>query len=175
VLPPGIAIRHATGTDAPAILDLLAHGFESYRSFAPPGWEPPLPDDVAGYVLERQLARPEVWYVVAEDDRGHAGQCGFNPGHEQRNMQGARIPGLAHLWQLFVREDRWGGGLAGELHDRAVAAMRERGYERARLGTPLAHARARRFYERRGWRAAPMSMEAPEHLGLELVEYRLEL
>jgi GNAT superfamily N-acetyltransferase len=176
VLPPGVTIRPATAADAPAVLDLLAQGFETYRTFAPEGWEPPVPDDGSALALARHLARPDVWYVVAEDDRGHAGQCGTAPGHERRNMQGPGIPGLAHFWQLFVREDHWGSGLADELHARSVDAMRERGYQRARLLTPAGQARSRRFYEKRGWQHAPISVADPADLnGLEVVEYRLEL
>ncbi|MEA2214274.1 MAG: hypothetical protein QOF83_4222 [Solirubrobacteraceae bacterium] len=44
---------------------------------------------------------------------------------------------------------------------------------RARLYTPSGHVRARRFYERRGWRSQEESWSAG--LGLELVEYRLDL
>ena len=78
------------------------------------------------------------------------------------------LPGVAHLANLFVDPAWWGTGLAARLHGRAVAAMRERGYRTGRLFTPEAQARARRFYEREGWRAAgPPRWE--ELLGLSLV------
>jgi GNAT superfamily N-acetyltransferase len=176
VLPASVTIRPATAADGRAVLELVARSFETYRTFAPEGWEPPIPDDGAELMLESRLVHPDIWYVVAEDDRGHAGQCGISPGHERRNMQGPAVPGLAHFWQLFVRQDHWGSGLADELHRLSVDAMRERGYERARLLTPAGQARARRFYERRGWRLAPISVADPADLnGLEVVEYRLEL
>jgi GNAT superfamily N-acetyltransferase len=50
------------------------------------------------------------------------------------------------LCQLFVRPDAWGTGVASELHDRAV----ELGARR--LWVMERNARARRFYEKRGWR-----------------------
>lgn len=176
MLPHDVKIRPATAGDAPAVMDLLAQGFETYRRFAPQGWEPPVPETGSGLAMGELLVDPRVWYVVAEDERGHAGQCGFAPAHELRTMQGARIPGMAHLWQLFVREDRWGSGLADELHARALAEMRALGYEHARLGTPVGQARSRAFYEKRGWRTAPFSIKEPADLnGLELVEYRIEL
>jgi GNAT superfamily N-acetyltransferase len=53
---------------------------------------------------------------------------------------------------LYVRPAAWGTGVAARLHDRAVAALREAGVERARLWVLDANGRARRFYERRGWR-----------------------
>ena len=170
------AIRPATSADAAAVLDGLAAGFETYRSFAPPGWEPPAPGAGSPLATERLLGHPDVWYVIAEDERGVAGQCGFHPAHERRYMQGPRIEGVAWLWHLFLRRDRWGSGLAVELHDLAIATMREWGYREARLTTPAGQMRARRFYEKRGWRPAPRSVsDACTLTGLPLVEYRIAL
>ncbi len=83
------------------------------------------------------------------------------------------MPGVAHLWQLFVLPDWWGTGVAATLHAAAVDEMSAQGYERARLYTPAAHARACRFYEHRGWKLVERGSDAT--LGLELAEYRLEL
>jgi hypothetical protein len=55
-----------------------------------------------------------------------------------------------------------------------LEAARERGFARMRLFTPEGQARARRFYEREGWRVAGAAF-VPPALGLALVEYRLEL
>jgi GNAT superfamily N-acetyltransferase len=52
---------------------------------------------------------------------------------------------------LYVAPERWGTGLAAELHDRALEVVRELGSERCHLWVLEANARARRFYERRGW------------------------
>jgi len=169
-------IRTASRGDAPAAVALLAQSFAGYRDFAPPGWDPPVPGAEEELVFEGFVDREQVWYVVAEDSRGHAGQCGVTPAHRRRNMKGDRIPDTAHFWQLFVRRDLWGTGLASQLHARAVDAMRERGYTRARLLTPEGQARARRFYEKRGWRQAPISIDDPPDLaGLPMVEYVLDL
>jgi GNAT superfamily N-acetyltransferase len=171
-----IAIRHATGADAALVLGGVVAGFETYRSFAPPDWEPPATGPDAALATERLLDRPEVWYVLAEDDRGLAGQCGFHPAHELRQMQGAPIEGAAWLWHLFVRPDLWGSGLAGELHDMALTAMRMRGYWEARLSTPEGQMRSRGFYEKHGWREAPRSVsDAGTLTGLPLQEYRIVL
>ena len=53
---------------------------------------------------------------------------------------------------LYVVPEQWGTGLAGELHDRALEVVRSLGSERCRLWVLEDNARARRFYERRGWR-----------------------
>ena len=54
------------------------------------------------------------------------------------------------LHGLYVVPEEWGGGVAGRLHDAAVAAMPD--CPELRLWTLEANHRARRFYERRGWR-----------------------
>jgi GNAT superfamily N-acetyltransferase len=53
---------------------------------------------------------------------------------------------------LYVVPEQWGTGLAGELHDQALEVVRGFGSERCRLWVLEDNARARRFYERRGWR-----------------------
>ena len=174
----GLAVRIRTGepSDASAAIALLKAGFDTYREFAPVGWQPPDPGLEEELAFERFLGDERIWYVVAEDDRGHAGQCGFTPAHTLRAMKGDPVPGTAHFWQLFIRSDLWGSGLAADLHDRAMTEMRSRGYSRARLLTPTGQARARSFYERRGWREAPISVEEPPDLaGLPVMQYELEL
>jgi GNAT superfamily N-acetyltransferase len=168
-------IRAASRQDVPAVLALMAAGFETYRRFAPEDWQPPEQDRGAALAIEYIVTHPQTWYVVAEDAAGHAGQCGFHPAHEERMMRGRRIEGLAHFWQLFVREDLWGSGLGGRLHDLSVEAMRERGFTRARLNTPAGQARARRFYERRGWRSAGPSPDGLGSPAIELLRYELDL
>jgi len=54
---------------------------------------------------------------------------------------------------LYVRPESWGTGIAARLHDEAVEVLRAAGVERARLWVLEANVRARRFYERRGWRS----------------------
>ena len=54
-----------------------------------------------------------------------------------------------------------------------MSEMRSRGFERSRLYTPSDHARARRFYERRGWTAGDEDFN--DGLQLMLTEYWLEL
>ena len=57
------------------------------------------------------------------------------------------------LEAIYVRPSSWGSGLAVTLHDAAVAELRARGVARARLWVLEENDRARRFYERLGWRA----------------------
>ena len=53
---------------------------------------------------------------------------------------------------LYVVPEHWGTGLAGELHDQALSVVRELGSALCHLWVLEDNVRARRFYERRGWR-----------------------
>ena len=53
---------------------------------------------------------------------------------------------------LYVAPEWWGKGVADLLHDRALELVHELGSSRCHLWVLEKNARARRFYERRGWR-----------------------
>jgi GNAT superfamily N-acetyltransferase len=166
-----LELRVATTSDAERLGRGVIDGFQGYRSFAPPGWTPPsLADEVE--LLRGLLADPQVWCLLAEAEGELAGQITFLPA--TRAVQPVDDRALAHLRNLFVRRDLWGSGLASALHAAAVQAARERGFASMRLFTPVAHGRARRFYEREGWSVAGEEFHAagPD---LTLVEYRLAL
>src|SRR4051794_5786150 len=144
----GFTLRPGTAADAEELSRTVGEGFAGYRAFAPPGWRPPLQVSDPGPIRER-LIDPESWCLVGESGGEVAGHASFVPGKTSR--WGAVEPGLAHLWQLFVREPYWGSGLAPALHAEAVAEASARGFTSFRLFTPAGQARARRFYEREGW------------------------
>jgi GNAT superfamily N-acetyltransferase len=178
-VPATIATRRATIDDVDAVLRDVQAGFDSYVAFAPFGWQPPqiMPERERTVAL---LEHPRTWALLALADAATVGHVGFMPARERtpgapRGSLLARpeIPGLAHLWQLFVLPEWWGRGVAPALHDAAVAEMAAQGYYRARLLTPSLHTRARRFYERRGWAVA--GEEWNEDLVLMLTEYQLAL
>lgn len=64
------------------------------------------------------------------------------------------VAAVEPCWLLgfYVVPERWGSGLAVELHDAALGALRELGCSEARLWVLEENTRARRFYERTGWR-----------------------
>jgi GNAT superfamily N-acetyltransferase len=171
--------RQATVADVDQLLLDVQLGFDSYVAFAPLGWEPP--DMFAGRERTAELVEDSAsWVLLALEGGVCAGHVGFFPARERAAdgvdghfSERAVIPGLAHLWQLFVRPPWWGKGVAPRLHEAAVTEMRARGFERARLLTPSLHARARRFYQRRGW--SPTGEEWSEDLALMLTEYGLSL
>jgi GNAT superfamily N-acetyltransferase len=178
-VPLSIATRRATLDDLDVVLDDLQAGFDSYVAFAPAGWRPPNVRDEGDRAAEL-LGDPGTWAVLALVDERPVGHVAFMPARERSAgephgnwLTRKPIPGIAHLWQLFVLPRWWGRGVAPQLHDAAIAEMRAQGYEGARLYTPSLHARARRFYERRAWR--PVGEEVVEDLGLTCTEYRLVL
>jgi putative acetyltransferase len=65
---------------------------------------------------------------------------------------GAALVSEQWLEGLYVVPEQWGSGLGGSLHDRALELVRELGSTRCRLWVLEENVRARRFYERRGWR-----------------------
>lgn len=171
-----IETRRATLADLDALLAHVRAGFDSYVEFAPEGWRPP-PVEHDRESTQDLLGDPETWALLGLAAGQPVGHVAFYPGREPdperrrgwRERQ--RVPGLVHLWQLFVVPEWWGRGVAPTLHDAAVAEMSARGFDTARLYTPASHARARRFYERRGWSARVD--EWNEQLRLVLTEYRL--
>ena len=57
---------------------------------------------------------------------------------------------IGELYGFYVHPDSWGTGVANELHDHAIDALRADGWVRLKLWVLADNARARRFYERHG-------------------------
>jgi predicted N-acetyltransferase YhbS len=163
-------IRIAVPDDAPAIAATTRLGFDSYREWAPAGWEPP-PHALEVRSIRERLRQDTTWCAMAlEPDGEQAGHVGITHAAD-RERPHVRVPARAHLWMLFVRPAWWGTGLAARLHALGLEEAARQGYETIRLYTPYGAARARAFYEREGWELASPAFSEPL-LGLELVEYR---
>ncbi len=161
--------RAVEEADAGALVALIAACDETYRAWAPAGWAPPeVPADWRARVRE-----PDRWSLVAaEPSFGLVAFASFRPAFA-RDEPGARsgppLPGLAHVGALYVHPLRWRRGIGAAMLARAEAAMRERGFARARLWTPDG-APAERFYRTLGWE--PDGRRAwNEWLGLQVVGY----
>jgi GNAT superfamily N-acetyltransferase len=162
-----VALREATEADAEAVLALTREGFETYRSFAPAGWEPP--PETARDLADR-LAAPGAWGVVAVQAGALAGFGAFEPARENAR-DGELVPGLAHVWAVFVAPAHWGSGLATAILMALTDHIADAGVTQARLLTPAGQGRARAFYAREGWREITGPFPVAE-LGLDLVELR---
>lgn len=120
----------------------------TYREWAPAGWEPPDPEQDQRESYER-LADSERWSRRALDARDRL--VATISWEQFKNSESGAAAAVAHVSAVFVDPARWREGIATVLLSHAEEAMRERGYELARLWTPE-RAPARRFYEARGWR-----------------------
>ena len=163
-LPPDLTLRAPVPDDIPAIAALVAACDETYRAWAPEGWEPPPP----GRELDRwrgRIADGSWWTRVAVEpgDRVVGLVC-FTQAVVQRTLPSPPgrpdragvltvepIPGRAHVSAVFTHPDRWREGVAAAMLADAEAAMRGEGYREVQLWTPQ-QAPARRFYEATGWR-----------------------
>jgi GNAT superfamily N-acetyltransferase len=163
------AFRAPVAGDVEQMVAVTVSGFESYRAFAPEGWEPPSTADEIER-LEGLLGQDHVWYLVAEHEGELVGHVGFLAADR---LSFARVddPRLAHFRQLFVMPAHWGTGLARRLHAAAIDEAGARGFTTLRLFTPAGQVRARRFYEREGWEltVAPFF---DGRIGFDIVEYR---
>jgi GNAT superfamily N-acetyltransferase len=145
--PAGVELRPPAPGDTGAMLALVAACDETWREWTPPDWVPPPPES-ARWVTE--LGAPDRWTRLAiEPDGTLAGFVSWGPAREGAGW--ALVPGLAHLGALFVDPRAWRRGIASRLLAAAVVSMREAGFVRARLNTPVG-APAERFYVARGWR-----------------------
>ena len=145
----------------------MAEAFESYREWAPAGWQPPSQGAEATELFAEALSRPEVWCLVAEWQSGPVGHAALSP---TTIVQPVPAPGTVNLWQLFVRPTWQGRGVGRLLLRSALTEAHRRGFARLRLWTPRGAARAKRFYEREGW--TPTGNERDESpIGLPIVEY----
>ncbi|GBC86048.1 Mycothiol acetyltransferase [bacterium HR12] len=80
------------------------------------------------------------------------------------------------LYAVYLDPDRYGRGIGKLLCDHALADLRERGFRAATLWVLETNERARRFYEREGWR--PDGLSTRERIDCEFrptVRYRIEL
>jgi GNAT superfamily N-acetyltransferase len=165
-------LRRARIEDARTVAETVRLGFASFRGWAGPSFDPP-PDALGLSRIRKGLARPSTWMLLAFAGGEPAGHVALMQARERREPQ-ADIPGLAHLWMLFVRPPWWGSGLAAQLNERAVEEAATRGFAAMRLHTPAGNLRARGFYEREGWSTDGAAIPEPL-LGLDLVEYRRDL
>lgn len=132
-------VRPVRRDEAEALFELYRRtALLAYAHVFPPERHP-FPDD----------AVRESWRdLVARHGRDHE----VSVAEEDGALLGAVMAAPGTLEHLFVVPERWGTGVAGALHDVAVAFSREAGAELCRLEVLEENRRARRFYERRGWR-----------------------
>ena len=165
---PAATLRRATAADAEALARGAVDGVADYGAFAPPGWNGPAYEPELEYTRV-VLADPAYHCIVAEIGGRVVGQVTVVPA--ARAARPVEELGLGHLRNLYVDRSQWGSGLATALMRAALEDAQTRGFGQLRLFVAEGQARARRFYEREGWRAAGEPYFDPLP-GLSMVEYR---
>jgi GNAT superfamily N-acetyltransferase len=171
-VPAGIELRKATTDDIETVIGLIEAEIRRYREWAPDfqshGPTPQMRERLSPLYEDDERA----WILLAFEGDEAVGVASLS------TITGAdaRVPpeGTIFLWQMFVRRDRQGSGLAVALLDRLVEEARRRGYRRVVLWTPAGAAQARRFYEREGF-ALTGEEDADSSFGLPLVQYGRDL
>ena len=158
--PAVLTTRRAWPADAETLAHTMTTGLETWRAFAPAGWSPPGPPFLAAHA-RAALSNPDGWGLLAFCD-------GEPAAHVVLTRADWTGPPAAMLWSLFVHARWHGTGLGDRLHAAFVTRARELGYGQAWLATAAPHVRARRFYERRGWRVEGFP---EEERGMPMVAY----
>jgi GNAT superfamily N-acetyltransferase len=154
-----VQLRAGSGTDAEACLAVQRRStIKGYAQIFPQD-QYPFPDDVVRAEWVARLASPAQVVLAVVDG-------------EVVGTVSARPP---RLEALFVVPEHWGGAVASRLHDEALWLITAAGCESAQLDVMVDNARARRFYERRGWVLDGRRMELPFPPYPMLVGYRRDL
>jgi GNAT superfamily N-acetyltransferase len=153
----GVRIRVATARDVPGILRCLRAAFESYRTDYTHG---AFRDTVLTRDAARERLRSMAVLVAVEPSGAVVGTLAW----------GTASPVEAHLRGMAIVPAFQGKGVAASLLSRALAHIWRSGHTRVTLDTTLPLTRARRFYERNGFRP---SGRVTDFFGMPLVEYAL--
>ena len=95
--------------------------------------------------------------------------------YEDEEQLGVALTGPEWLDGLYVVPERWGSGIAVELHDAALDVVRAAGFEQCHLWVLDDNRRARRFYERLGWRLNERTRVVPYPPNPLDVSYTIDL
>jgi GNAT superfamily N-acetyltransferase len=132
-----LRIRTATRGEAELLLEIQkASSVAGFGHVFPPD-KYPFPDKAVLERWQKAVNDPAEVVVLAELD---AAEVGFAAMRSE------------WLDALYVTPSRWGMGVGARLHDHAVTWIRDLGCKHCRLWVLEQNTRARRFYERRGWR-----------------------
>ena len=144
----GWTIRAAAPRDAGAIAALHVASWRwAYRGLLADDVLDALSVDERAAIWTELLADDGIAGLVAERDGALAG---FASGGASRDDDAT--PETGEVTAIYLAEAAAGSGLARDLFSRIQEELRRRGFTRATLWVLESNARARRFYEREGWR-----------------------
>jgi len=143
-------LREASADDLTALRDLEREANLAALDHVFPPERHPFPDDdvLARWALV--LDEPGVTVLVRDAPELGAGAVDVLAAHDDRQLR-----------HLAVHPSRWGQGLATLAVETVLAAMRRRGASVAELWCLVENHRARRLYDRLGWRPTTDRQPAP--------------
>jgi GNAT superfamily N-acetyltransferase len=162
-----VTVRRAQPADARAIADVHVCTWQAAYRHAFPA---ELLDNLS--VEEREVPwreRIEEGYVVwvAESEGEIVGFAAVGPSRTEQDA--------GELYAIYVLPESWGSGAAADLMAEAKDWFADAGYATAMLWVLADNPRARRFYEREGWRAEGTRIDTVRGTEVEEALYRLAL
>jgi ribosomal protein S18 acetylase RimI-like enzyme len=151
--PEEIVVRDATIGDARAVAEANVRGWQvAYRGIMPDRYLDELADDFESQVARRRVHlgapdEPRLFNLVAERDGAVIGWLAAGPSRDDD-----RHEKQAEIWAVYVHPDAWRTGAGSALMTAGIERLVEQGYTEATLWVFEANPRARRFYERYGYR-----------------------
>lgn len=109
---------------------------------------------------------PEKTYVAVTADDRIAGFCAVGASRDEDR------PDDGEVYMLYVSPDHWGGRVSNQLFEAGVAYLRGRDFAHLLLWVLEDNARARRFYERKGWQPDGAKKPSFSKPALSQVRYR---
>jgi GNAT superfamily N-acetyltransferase len=160
-------VRRAHAADARAIADVHVRTWQAaYRHAFPQEVLDGLSvDERENSWRERLEEGYAAW--VAETAEGIVGFAAAGPSRTERDV--------GELYAIYVLPESWGGGAAHELMAAVDDWLVGEGYVTAMLWVLADNPRARRFYEREGWRAEGTRTDTVRGTQVEEALYRLAL
>jgi GNAT superfamily N-acetyltransferase len=170
---PGLTIRHAEEREARLIADLHVRAWQAaYRGLLADDFLDSLSVDEREAMWRRKLSSGAGSQTWVSEDSGRV--VGFAAAGPSRDTDAS--PSVGEVYAIYVEPERVGTGVGRVLFAQAVDHLWKHGYAVATLWVLGTNARARRFYERAGWRSDGATrrewLRGPE---LKEVRYRTEL
>ena len=149
-----VTIRLATVDDARGLAEVRVRGWQvGYKGIVEAGYLAAMSvDENEARWREIVEAHDEQVRVAVVDER----VVGFATNGQYRRAPidegNVDVEMVGELYGFYVHPDSWGTGVADKLHDVAVMALQAQGWLTLKLWVLEGNGRARRFYERHGWR-----------------------
>lgn len=165
---PRLRVRRAVESDCDTIAAVHVHSWQwAYRGLIPDAALESLTvaERVPGWRMALSAGSAHRIWLAEEDELG-VGFAAWGPARDPDARQGT-----AELYALYLELAAAGSGVATALVSAVTREMHEHGHDRATLWVLEANARARRLYQRSGWRGDG-SRKTVKLRGTELVAVR---